>query len=113
MSVWIYTGRTLTGSETDGEITANGMEEAKALLRKRRILVTKINKKPIEISFNLTKGVPTKDLARFTRQFSAMNSAGLALIQCLETLTEQVENANLKKAVAKVSVDIQGGGHLV
>jgi len=56
--------------------------------------------------------VPTKDLARFTRQFSAMNSSGLPLIQCLDTLAEQVENENLKKAIEKISVDVQGGGTL-
>lgn len=112
MAIWLYSGTALSGKKIEGEINASSKEEAKILLRKKRVLVSNLNKKPIEINLQLSKGVPTKDLARFTRQFSAMNASGLALIQCLDTLKEQVENQNLKKAVERISADIQGGATL-
>jgi type IV pilus assembly protein PilC len=56
--------------------------------------------------------VPLKSLARFTRQFSAMTSAGLPLIQCLDILQEQSENPVLKTTIQQVGSDIQGGATL-
>jgi type IV pilus assembly protein PilC len=112
MSVWQYTGKSLTGGEVKGEVSASNREEVRLLLRKKRVLVNKITRKPLDFKLRLSKGAPLKDLARFTRQFSAMNAAGLPLIQCLETLTEQTENDNLKKSIGKISTDIQGGGTL-
>ena len=96
MTIWLYTGKSASGKDIVGEINAPNKDEAKILLRKKRILVQKFKKKPMAMSFNLLKGVPVRDLARFTRQFSAMNSAGLPLIQCLDTLAEQEENKVLK-----------------
>ena len=112
MSVYLYAGKSLTGQAIKGEINASNKEEARTLLRKKRILVSTIKRKPLAIKLKLSKGVSTKDMARFTRQFAAMNSAGLPLIQCLETLAEQVENENMKKAIVKISADVQGGSTL-
>jgi type IV pilus assembly protein PilC len=109
MAVWIYQGKTSTGKSITGEITSRNKDDARMLLKKKRVLVTKLTKKPIEIHLNFRKGVKVKDLARFTRQFSAMNSAGLPLIQCLDTMAEQTENLVLKKAIQQISDDIQGG----
>jgi type IV pilus assembly protein PilC len=113
MSKWVYKGRTTTGKEVNGEVDASSKEDAEILLRKKRIRATQLKKKPMELKLSLGgKGVPLKSLARFTRQFSAMTSAGLPLIQCLDILKEQTENENLRNAIAQVGADIQGGGTL-
>ncbi len=112
MAKWLYKGRTANGKEVSGEFEANSKEDAENLLRKKRVRVSQIKKKPMAMNFNMNKGVPLKILARFTRQFSAMTSAGLPLIQCLDILQEQTENENLKVAVKQVASDIQGGGTL-
>lgn len=113
MSKWVYKGRTTAGKEVTGEVDAGSKEEAEVLLRKKRIRATQLKKKPMELKLSLSGGgVPLKALARFTRQFSAMTSAGLPLIQCLDILKEQTENENLRNAIAQVAADIQGGGTL-
>ncbi len=113
MSKWVYKGKTTTGKEVNGEIDAGSKADVEVLLRKKRIRATNIKRKPMEIKLNLGgKGVPLKSLARFTRQFSAMTSAGLPLIQCLDILQEQTENENLRAAITQVGADIQGGGTL-
>ncbi len=112
MAVWQYTGRTASGKETQGEINAPNKDGAQLLLRKKRIVISKLRKKPLELSFDFKRGVAIRDLARFTRQFSAMNSAGLPLIQCLDTLAEQESNKRLKTAVEKISLDVQSGNTL-
>ena len=62
--------------------------------------------------FSFGTGIGLKDISRFTRQFSAMNQAGLPLIQCLDILSEQTENPKLAQRIRKISADIQGGGTL-
>ncbi len=113
MSKWQYKGKTTAGKEVSGEIEANNKSDVEVLLRKKRIRATTIKRKPIAFKFNIGGGgVPLKDLARFTRQFSAMSSAGLPLIQCLDILQEQTEHDALKHAIMQVATDIQGGGTL-
>ena len=46
-------------------------------------------------------GVPSKDLAIFTRQFSVMIDAGLPLVQCLEILGGQQENKTLPRSCSR------------
>jgi type IV pilus assembly protein PilC len=113
MSKWMYKGKSTTGKEVSGEIEAGSKADVEVLLRKKRIRATLVKRKPMDLKINLGgKGVPLKSLARFTRQFSAMTSAGLPLIQCLDILQEQTENENLKAALTQVGADIQGGGTL-
>lgn len=113
MSKWMYKGKSTTGKEVSGEIEAGSKADVEVLLRKKRIRATQVKRKPMDIKLSFGgKGVPLKSLARFTRQFSAMTSAGLPLIQCLDILQEQTENENLRTALAQVGADIQGGGTL-
>ncbi len=113
MSKWLYKGRTTAGKEVSGEIEAGNKSDVEILLRKKRIRASAIKRKPMEVKFNIGGGgVALKDLARFTRQFSAMTSAGLPLIQCLDILQEQTEHEVLKRAIMQVAADIQGGGTL-
>ncbi len=110
MAKWQYTAKTAAGKEVSGQFEAANRQEAEGLLRKKRVRAQTLKK--VGGGFRLGKGVPLKALARFTRQFSAMTSAGLPLIQCLDILQEQSDNQNLKSAVQRVAGDIQGGATL-
>lgn len=112
MSKWIYKGKTAAGKEVSGEVEAANKGDAEILLRKKRIRATTVKRKPMGMKFSMGGGVPLKNLARFTRQFSAMTSAGLPLIQCLDILGEQTEDEVLKQAIMQVASDIQGGATL-
>jgi type IV pilus assembly protein PilC len=113
MAKWIYTGKATNGKEVSGEIEAGSRDDVQALLRKKRIRMESVQKKPGAGMFaGMGGSVPLKDLARFTRQFSAMTSAGLPLIQCLDILAEQTEHPALKVSIKQVATDIQGGGTL-
>ncbi|MGH9445237.1 MAG: type II secretion system F family protein [Terriglobia bacterium] len=56
--------------------------------------------------------VKSKDLAIFTRQFSVMIDAGLPLVQCLEILATQQQNAGFAKALHGVRASVEGGATL-
>ncbi len=112
MSKWLYSGRTTAGKEVSGEIEASNKSDVEVLLRKKRVRANMIKRKPLDWKFNMQGGVPLRVMARFTRQFSAMSSAGLPLIQCLDILQEQTEHEVLKRSIMQVAADIQGGGTL-
>ncbi|MDQ3001458.1 MAG: type II secretion system F family protein [Fibrobacterota bacterium] len=112
MSKWLYKGKTTQGKEVAGEVEASNKADVEILLRKKRIRAMSIKRKPMDLKLSFGGGVPLKVMARFTRQFSAMTSAGLPLIQCLDILSEQTEHEVLKQAIMQVATDIQGGGTL-
>ncbi len=112
MATWLYKAVNTQGKEVFGEFEATNKVAAESLMRKKRLRVNSLKKKPIEINITFGTGIKKEDIARFTRQFSAMTSAGLPLIQCLDILTEQSENKFLKDVLKKVTGKIQGGSTL-
>ncbi|PYM53994.1 MAG: pilus assembly protein PilC, partial [Candidatus Rokuibacteriota bacterium] len=89
MAVFTYSGRG-TGGTMTGEIEAPDRTSAVGELRKRAILVTKIQERSGGKSPSKAGGkVKDKEMAIFTRQFSTMIDAGLPLVQCLNILAEQ------------------------
>src|SRR6266540_2066165 len=112
MAVFTYQGRGSAGA-TAGEIEAADRTSAVGELRRRAILVTRINEK----SGGKTKAkagrkVKDKEMAIFTRQFSTMIDAGLPLVQCLTILAEQSESANLREVTGRVARSVEQGSTL-
>jgi type IV pilus assembly protein PilC len=94
-----------------GELVAKSRDEAVDQLRRQSVVVTSLEEKAGKegFSFKLGSGVSEKDLVVFTRQFGTMINAGLPLIQCLEILSTQSENAALRKSVGEIKVQVEGG----
>ena len=111
MATFAYVGRSRAGGVRKGELEAKTREEAVEQLRKQQVVVTNLEEKAAKEGFKLSfgTGVTDKDLVVFTRQFGTMINAGLPLIQCLEILSTQSENAVLRKAVGEVKVQVEGG----
>jgi type IV pilus assembly protein PilC len=112
MPKYLYVGVTASGTQVKGEIVAPSRNEVATLLRKRKIRPLSVKNKPLELSIDLFSKISLKDISRFTRQFSAMTSSGLPLVQCLDILAEQTESKRLALIVRQVSMDIQGGSNL-
>jgi type IV pilus assembly protein PilC len=112
MAVFTYQGRG-AGGTTTGEIEAQDRTAAVGELRKRAILVTKINEKAGGKAPSKGGGkVKDKEMAIFTRQFSTMIDAGLPLVQCLNILAEQSESKNLRDVTGKVARSVEQGSTL-
>ncbi|MGQ0695714.1 MAG: type II secretion system F family protein [Nitrospiraceae bacterium] len=111
MATFAYVGRSKAGSIKKGELVAKTRDEAVDQLRKQNVVVTSLDEKAAKEGFKLRfgTGVSDKDLVVFTRQFGTMINAGLPLIQCLEILSTQSENANLRKAIQEVKGKVEGG----
>ena len=112
MAVFTYQGRG-AGGTTTGEIEAQDRTSAVGELRKRAILVTKINEKSGGKTLAKAGGkVKDKEMAIFTRQFSTMIDAGLPLVQCLNILSEQSESKNLRDVTSLVARSVEQGSTL-
>jgi len=54
-------------------------------------------------------GVKPQDLILFTKQFKTMLNAGIPVLQSLDVLEAQTENARLKAAIVSIASEIKGG----
>lgn len=111
-----WQGRTSSGKVEKGVMEANTAEAVIAKLRSQNISpldgsiksATDWKNMEINISF-LQPKVSTKDLIVFTRQFATMIDAGLPLVQCLELLASDSDNATFKKVLSDVKETVESG----
>src|SRR5512138_2036195 len=108
--VFKWSGKTKTGEERSGEMEASDAAAVEARLRQMGIDPVKVKKKPKELRLpSFGTGVTTKDLLVFTRQFSVMIDAGLPLVQALDILGSQADNASFRKVLLAVKGRVEAG----
>ncbi|MFH1144666.1 MAG: type II secretion system F family protein [Candidatus Eisenbacteria bacterium] len=114
MNRFVWKGRASGGQMQAGELAAENLEAAVAMLRRQRIVTTHIRPKARRKGLRLKPraGVKAKDLAVFTRQFSTMINSGLPLVQCLEILSKQTENPTLREVIIDVMGRVEAGATL-
>jgi type IV pilus assembly protein PilC len=117
MPTFAFSGRTRTGENVTGERVADTMDAVVSMLRREQVLVTKVT--PVKAKGEaapkkgkLGKSATPKSLAIFTRQFSVMIDAGLPLVQCLEILGTQEEDANFAATILQTRADVENGQSL-
>ncbi len=111
MPVYLWEG-TRKNETQKGEMEAANEEAVRAQLQRMKITPTKIKKKPKDLFENVDFFQPkvTQDnIIVFARQFSTMIDAGLPIIQCLEILHAQEDNATLKKILKTIKEDVESG----
>jgi len=92
-----------------GELDADNLEHAKAILRKQRITPISLKQKPKAL-FGGQGPVPgMKEVVVFIRQFSVMIDAGLPLVKCLDILAGAAGNKMLSRAVVDVKSRLEQG----
>src|SRR3954470_20529337 len=115
MPVYTFSGKSASGEKISGERTAESKSAMQAALRRERITVTgAIKEKGKEFALPKFGGgsVKAKEIAIFFRQFSVMIDAGLPLVQCLEILAANQENATFQKVLTGVRTTVEGGATL-
>ena len=115
MPVFLWAGKNKKGDIQKGEMEASTEGAVLANLKRMKIEPTKIKKKPKDLFENvafLQPKVKTRDIILFARQFSTMIDAGLPIIQCLDILYAQQENATFKKMLRSIKDDVESGSTL-
>ncbi len=117
MATFAFSGRTRSGESVSGERMGDTMDAVVAALRREQIQVTKIQPTQAKpgagaagaVKKLTARGVPAKNLAVFTRQFSVMIDAGLPLVQCLDILGNQEEHKYFAQVILATRSDVEGG----
>ena len=112
VQLWLWEAKTKQGEIKKGEMEANDAGAVDARLKSLGLTPTKVRKKGVldsNLSLPGLGGVPSKDLLIFTRQFATMIDAGLPLVQCLEILGSQTDNASLKKVIFAIKARVEAG----
>jgi len=114
MPVFTFSGKNTAGEKISGERTAVNKQTLAVQLRREQITGANIREKGKEFSFPTfgSGKVKTKEIAIFFRQFSVMIDAGLPLVQCLEILAANQENAAFQKTLTGVRTTVEGGSTL-
>lgn len=116
MPIYFYKARTQEGEFKKGMIEAVNEDVAATILKDHGLIPTAIVRK--EESFSLDRfleqlnKIKTKEKVIFTRQLATMITAGLPLVQALNTLGEQIPNKKFKEIILQVASDVEGGTSL-
>ncbi len=112
MPVFVWKGKDKNKKTKKGEIEAPTEKAVRAELIRIKITDFKIKPKPKDIFANVAFMQPKvvqADVILFCRQFSTMIDAGLPIIQCLEILHSQQDNATFKKMLKEIKANVEGG----
>lgn len=96
------------GKKAEGEIRANSINEAKALLRQQGITPSIVTKKRKSLIGGDAKVTPA-DVAVLTRQIATMLAAGVPLVQSIDLISSGADKKSLRDLMQKVSVKVQSG----
>lgn len=109
---FLWNGKNRKGQSQKGEINAGTVNEAKAILRKRGISVTKIKKAPKPL-FGMGGGkIEAEDICVVSRQIATMLSAGVTLIQTLEMIAQGTSKPPMRKMLSAISDEVKAGNPL-
>ncbi len=97
------------GDIKEGTIELAKKEDVIAFLHKQKLIPVVVREKPKSINITFGTGITTRDIVIFTRQFATMINSGLPLVQSLDILAEQTENAALAKVLREVLYDVESG----
>ena len=110
MATFTYSARTSSGDLQAGELALKTREEVVQYLRRQRMVPIKIEQKSQQLTMpRLGRGIGTREIVIFTRQFATMINSGLPLVQSLDILAKQSENAILRKVIEQVQYDVESG----
>jgi type IV pilus assembly protein PilC len=114
MPTYIWQGKSKQGEDKKGELVADNPAVIRLQLRKMGIQPGRIHEKREQSvkRFAFRKKIPKKLIVIFTRQFATMINAGLPLLQCLNILAAQQENAAFSNVITQVKGDVESGQSL-
>jgi len=126
MPIFEYRALTVTGEAKKGIIDADTPRAARDKLRVDHMHVTDMRevmeargqhrvqekKKLLQLEFQFRRGISTRDLATFTRQFSTLLKSGIQLADALNALVEQAADRRLEQVLRVVKEEITSGNNL-
>ena len=114
MAVYAYSAINAEGAELEGTLQASDLTTALEQLRQKGLLAQKIDEvREADTSGSASsgafKGVKSKSLQIFSRQFATMIEAGLNVVSALLILEEQTTDRVLVEVVGQIREDVESG----
>lgn len=119
MPVFVYEARDAGGQLRKDTIEAQNVRMATQRLQEQKMTVIHIKEKSANVAqtdllgwYQKMRRVNEQALTVFSRQFATMINAGLAMVRCLDILSEQTEDKKLQQVLVQVRRDVEGGSTL-
>jgi type IV pilus assembly protein PilC len=116
VSTFAFRAVDVAGVPARGEVDADTKAQVTEQLRERGLIVLDVSEKneafKLESLFDRFRGIKTRDLAVFARQFSTLMASGMPMLRSLYTLEDQTEDERLKDAISGVRNDVEAGSSL-
>lgn len=120
MPIFEYHGVDTGGKDVRGIIDADTPRLARTKLKKSGVFPTEVqetvterrgSRRDLSLTY-LIRRVRIQDIAVMTRQLATLIGAGLSMVPALSSLTNQIENPNLKKVVSQIRERVKEGSSL-
>lgn len=108
IDLFTWKGVNKRGDQVSGEIRAQSINEAKALLRNQGVIPSEVKKKPKPL-LNLGGGITAMDIAVITRQIATMLGAGVPLVQSFEMIGKGHEKERMRELIAGIKNELAAG----
>jgi type IV pilus assembly protein PilC len=116
LSTFAFRAVDVAGVPSRGEVDAESKGQVSEQLRERGLIVLDVSEKSealrLESFLDRFRGIKTRDLSVFARQFSTLVASGMPMLRSLYTLEDQTEDERLKDAIAGVRNDVEAGSSL-
>jgi type IV pilus assembly protein PilC len=116
VSTYAFRAVDVAGVPARGEVDAATKAQVTEQLRERGLIVLDVSEKneafKLESVFDRFRGIKTRDLAIFARQFATLIASGMPMLRSLYTLEDQTEDERLSDAIAGVRQDVEAGSSL-
>ncbi|MCC2605404.1 type II secretion system F family protein [Planctobacterium marinum] len=107
---FVWSGKNKKGQTIKGEFVADSLNEAKSILRRRGISISKIKKAPKPLLGGAK--IEALDICNVSRQIATMLTAGVTLIQTLEMIGQGHDKAPMRKMLGHITAEVQSGNPL-
>jgi type IV pilus assembly protein PilC len=116
VSTYAFRAVDVAGVPSRGEVDAETKTQVSEQLRERGLIVLDVSEKSealrLESFLDRFRGVKTRDLAVFARQFATLVASGMPMLRSLYTLEDQTEDERLSDAIVGVRQDVEAGSSL-
>jgi len=112
MPFFQYEALDAAGASIRGRLEAESVEAIRTRLASLHYVVVDIKETRPSNAFNFFqrfRRVKLKELALFSRQFSAMINAGLSVGKALDILRQQMRDATMREVVTEIKSDVSSG----
>jgi type IV pilus assembly protein PilC len=114
MAIFVYKAKTKGGRRLKGDLETPTLEMAEASLRRRGYQDIKVKPRPKDLFEGtfLEGKVKSRDMVVFSRQFATMINSGVPILQTLQVMCDQTDNAVLRRRLYQIRNEIEGGSSL-